>query len=94
MSRSLLALAVALASCGPKATAPPSEQPKQPPVTPQPPAGGPKGVEPPQPTLRLPRNFVPTGYSARLDIDPAKTAFDGSIEIAGVVDQQIGRAHV
>ena len=86
MSRSLIALAVALVSCGPKG-APPVEPPKQPPVAPQAPAGGPRGVEPPQPTLRLPRNFLPTGYVARLDIDPARTTFDGSIEIAGVVDQ-------
>ncbi|CAN5898873.1 M1 family metallopeptidase [soil metagenome] len=46
----------------------------------------PKGLEPP-PTLRLPRNFLPTGYAARLDIDPSKTTFDGSIAISGVIDQ-------
>jgi cytosol alanyl aminopeptidase len=41
------------------------------------------GLEPPQPTLRLPRNFLPTGYAARLAIDPASTGFEGSIQIAG-----------
>ncbi|MBL9013084.1 MAG: M1 family metallopeptidase [Myxococcales bacterium] len=87
MSRPLLAVVVALASCGPRAPAPPVEQPTRPPVGLPAPGGGPQGVEPAQPTLRLPRNFVPTGYTARLDIDPARTAFDGSIEIAGVVDQ-------
>ncbi len=47
----------------------------------------PRGGESPQPTLRLPKNFVPTGYVARLDIDPAKTTFDGSIAISGVIGQ-------
>jgi alanyl aminopeptidase len=43
----------------------------------------PDGLVPPQPTLRLPRNFLPTGYAVRLDIDPAKAGFEGSIQIAG-----------
>jgi alanyl aminopeptidase len=43
----------------------------------------PDGLVPPQPTLRLPRNFLPTGYAARLDIDPANPGFEGSIQIAG-----------
>ncbi len=46
------------------------------------------GLAPPQPTLRLPRNFVPTSYTARLEIDPAKDGFAGSIAIAGVIDQR------
>ncbi len=37
------------------------------------------------PGLRLPKDFVPTGYAARLDIDPAKSGFDGSIAITGMV---------
>ena len=40
---------------------------------------------PPQPTLRLPTNFVPTGYQARLAIDPAAPTFDGEIAIAGTI---------
>jgi alanyl aminopeptidase len=40
------------------------------------------------PTLRLPRNFVPTGYAARLAIDPARPAFNGSIAITGDVVQR------
>ena len=32
---------------------------------PAPPAA-PDGLVPPEPTLRLPRNFLPTGYAARL----------------------------
>ena len=45
-------------------------------------------LDPPQPTLRLPRNFVPTGYRARLAIDPARDGFTGSIEIAGRVGER------
>jgi len=43
------------------------------------------GLEPAAPTLRLPRNFLPTGYAARLAIDPARAGFDGSIAITGDV---------
>jgi alanyl aminopeptidase len=46
------------------------------------------GLAPPQPTLRLPRNFVPTSYAARLEIDPSKDRFAGSIAISGVIDQR------
>ncbi len=42
-------------------------------------------LEPPQPTLRLPRNFAPTSYEARLAIDPKKPTFTGSIAITGTV---------
>ncbi len=42
-------------------------------------------LEPPQPTLRLPRNFVPTGYEATLGIDPTQLRFDGAIAIHGDV---------
>jgi cytosol alanyl aminopeptidase len=45
-------------------------------------------LEPAMPTLRLPRNFLPTGYTARLAIDPAQSGFDGSIAIAGNVAQR------
>jgi len=48
----------------------------------------PDAVAPPQPTLRLPRNFLPTGYTARLAIDPRKPTFDASIAIAGNVSER------
>jgi alanyl aminopeptidase len=35
------------------------------------------------PTLRLPRNFLPTSYAAKLAIDPAKTGFTATLTIAG-----------
>jgi cytosol alanyl aminopeptidase len=37
------------------------------------------------PKLRLPKTFVPTGYTATLTIDPARDTFDGVIAIAGQV---------
>jgi alanyl aminopeptidase len=46
------------------------------------------GLEPPAPTLRLPRNFVPTKYAATLGIDPAKTGFTGAIAITGNVAER------
>ena len=88
MSRSLLALVVAVVASGcPQKPGPTPQAPMKPQPPSDPVVTGPKGVEPPQPTLRLPRNFVPTSYAARLDIDPAKTKFDGSIAITGVIDQ-------
>jgi alanyl aminopeptidase len=68
-----------------------------PPVAPAPPAPAPaavaraatdRGFEPPAPTLRLPRNFLPTGYTATLSIDPAASGFDGMIAITGDVAQR------
>ncbi|HEY6176097.1 MAG TPA: M1 family metallopeptidase [Kofleriaceae bacterium] len=47
-----------------------------------------RGLEPPAPTLRLPRNFAPTGYTVTLAVDPAKAGFDGSIAITGEVAQR------
>ncbi|MDQ3366163.1 MAG: ERAP1-like C-terminal domain-containing protein [Myxococcota bacterium] len=46
------------------------------------------GVVPPQPTVRLPRNFLPTQYTAKLAIDPRQDTFAGSIEIAGTVTER------
>lgn len=43
---------------------------------------------PAQPTLRLPRNFVPTSYAVRLAIDPDKPTFDGSVGITGEVTER------
>src|SRR5215467_4226353 len=45
-------------------------------------------LDPPQPTLRLPRNFLPTSYRARLAIDPASDGFSGSIEIDGEIRER------
>ncbi|MEO7095952.1 MAG: M1 family metallopeptidase [Polyangiales bacterium] len=85
MSRSVLALfVVGLAGCPPKQVGPPPEVAK-----PRPDAvNGIDGVDVAMPKLRLPRNFVPTSYAARLDVDPAKNGFDGSIAITGLVDQR------
>jgi alanyl aminopeptidase len=69
-------------SCGPQKPAVTAPAPV---VGAEPPAGAleQNGLVPPQPTLRLPRNFLPTGYAARLEIDPEKPGFEGSIQIAG-----------
>jgi alanyl aminopeptidase len=47
------------------------------------PPAAPDGLVPAEPTLRLPRTFLPTGYAARLSIDPAGNGFDGSIKVTG-----------
>src|SRR5215475_14130251 len=47
-----------------------------------------RGLEPPAPTLRLPRNFLPTGYTATLAIDPAASGFAGTIAITGELAQR------
>src|SRR5689334_17389132 len=47
-----------------------------------------EGLSPPQPTLRLPRNFLPTGYAVRLAVDPAASGFEGSIQIAGNLSEK------
>jgi alanyl aminopeptidase len=49
---------------------------------------GDRGLEPPEPALRLPRNFAPTHYAARLAIDPASSGFDGSIAITGALAER------
>ena len=89
MKRWLLGVSL-LISCGPPkpAVTVPAPVVKPDPVAPASataptPAPPPAVAEAPAPTLRLPRTFLPTGYTARLDIDPAKTAFDGAIQIAG-----------
>src|SRR4051812_31117555 len=91
MKRSLFGLVVLLvfAACGsstPAVTVPAPVARPEAAAAPKPPAV-PEGLAPPQPTLRLPRNFLPTGYAARLDIDPAKSGFEGSIQIAGNVSE-------
>ena len=59
-----------------------------PPVPDAPPVVTERGLEPSEPTLRLPRNFTPTEYLAKLSIDPAKSGFDGAITIAGTVSER------
>jgi alanyl aminopeptidase len=87
MKRLLLGLVVFVA-CGPKSPAVtvPAPVVKSDSAAPRE-APAPEGLAPPQPTLRLPRNFLPTGYAARLDIDPAKPGFEGSIQITGNVSE-------
>ncbi|MBA3539640.1 MAG: M1 family metallopeptidase [Deltaproteobacteria bacterium] len=57
-------------------------------VDPTPPPPTSRGLEPAQPTLRLPRNFVPTAYEAHLDIDPARAGFTGTIAITGTISER------
>jgi cytosol alanyl aminopeptidase len=78
-------------SCGPQkpAVTVPAPVVKAEPATPAAaPSAVPEGLAPPQPTLRLPRNFLPTGYAVRLDLDPAKSGFEGSIQIAGNLSEK------
>jgi cytosol alanyl aminopeptidase len=78
-------------SCGPSkpaVTVPAPVVKATPEVSASAPAPAPDGLEPPQPTLRLPRNFLPTGYAVRLDVDPAKTGFEGAIQIAGNLSEK------
>jgi len=89
MVRPLLGLfVVASISCGPPR---PSVTFSAPVVVATPevaPPTKPDALSPPQPTLRLPRNFLPTGYTARLTIDPHQAGFDGSVAIAGTVSER------
>src|ERR1043166_4341434 len=91
--RLIPALISLIAACGstpkprPDLTAPqPASQPSADPAT-----STAAELDPPQPTLRLPRNFVPTGYRARLAIDPASDGFTGSIEIDGDIRERSKR---
>ncbi|HET7504099.1 MAG TPA: M1 family aminopeptidase [Kofleriaceae bacterium] len=89
MKRWMLGLAV-LISCGPPkpaVTVPAPAAGAEAPAAPASPVEE-AGLVPPRPTLRLPRNFLPTGYAARLAIDPARSGFDGSIQIAGNVAER------
>jgi alanyl aminopeptidase len=83
--RLVVAVAFVLAGC-------PQKQVVAPPPILVPPVVAPEvvsaaGVAPTEPKLRLPRNFLPTGYTARLAIDPARNDFSASIAIAGIIDQ-------
>ncbi|MBX3156717.1 MAG: M1 family metallopeptidase [Deltaproteobacteria bacterium] len=80
--RTAVLAALVVASCGqPASTTTP--RPPAPPVRPDPVAAQP--LSPPRPTLRLPRNFLPTSYQVRLAIDPEKSDFTGAITIAGTM---------
>ncbi|HSD90878.1 MAG TPA: M1 family aminopeptidase [Kofleriaceae bacterium] len=82
-----LALCVACSAPAPvraPVLAPPVVQPPPP----APPSAADGGLAPPQPTLRLPRNFVPQGYSAALAVDPAQPSFTGAISITGAVSER------
>ncbi|HEY3803333.1 MAG TPA: M1 family metallopeptidase [Kofleriaceae bacterium] len=83
----LAAISVLLAAC--PAPNPPPRAPAAP-VAQATSDAGPAPAAPPVPAdevpkLRLPRAFVPTGYAAKLAIDPDKPTFEGSIAIDGTV---------
>lgn len=84
----LLALVSATAACGssrPDVTVPaPTVPAGDSPVAATPPPAAP-GLVPPQPTLRLPKNFIPASYDARLAIDPGVTTFTGHVAISGAI---------
>ena len=84
MKRWFVGLAV-LVSCGPPkpATTVPAPVVQTEPVASAPPPSAPSVPSAPAPTLRLPRTFLPTGYAARLELDPAAAGFEGAIQIAG-----------
>ncbi|MBA3500263.1 MAG: ERAP1-like C-terminal domain-containing protein [Myxococcota bacterium] len=67
---------------------PPSTAPEPTLTTAAPPVDRPGGLVPPQPTLRLPRNFLPTAYDLKLDIDPSKAKFQGVAAITGKVSEK------
>ena len=87
MTRRLLLLvgAIAVAACPAPRPAPPPvvlklERPPVPTV--------PDALEPPQPTLRLPKHFVPAEYRVHLALDPSKPGFAGRVEIAGKLNDR------
>ncbi|HEY1548426.1 MAG TPA: hypothetical protein VGG28_11425, partial [Kofleriaceae bacterium] len=80
----VLLLACFAAACGPTETRPIVAAPAAPPAT----TIGEPSFDPPMPTLRLPRNFTPTKYTARLEIDPSKPDFAGEISIDGTLDRR------
>ena len=77
--------AVMLVACGPRpAPTPPTHKPGG-----AVPHAHPRtaGSAADQPTLRLPRTFLPTRYAAHLVIDPAAPDFTGTIAITGTLAQ-------
>jgi len=78
----ILLVAAVVVACGPRPA------PTTPPPPPKaPPAVAPVALSPAKPTLRLPKNFAPTGNVLRMVIDPAKPTFTGAIEITGDIAQ-------
>jgi alanyl aminopeptidase len=75
-----LIVACLVAACGGAAKTGPELAAKR---SPPPAPSGAPALDPPEPGLRLPRNFVPAAVRARLAIDPASDRFTGSIEIDG-----------
>jgi cytosol alanyl aminopeptidase len=82
--RALLVAICFAAACGPTETRPIAATPTPPPAT----QIGEPSFDPPRPTLRLPRNFTPTKYVARLELDPSKPDFAGEIAIDGTLDRR------
>ncbi|MCX5747013.1 MAG: M1 family metallopeptidase [Proteobacteria bacterium] len=87
MRATAIVLGVLLTACPGRVPAPttssrPAPTPDAGVASPTSPAG------PAAPTLRLPRTFLPTRYTARLAIDPAKTGFTGAIAIVGTLDER------
>ena len=90
-----LALAALGLACPAPNRTPPPVAPRPAPAPAPPPAppadaaveAAPAALAPPEPTLRLPRNFVPTGYDAELAIEPGRPGFSGTITISGNVAQ-------
>jgi cytosol alanyl aminopeptidase len=81
------ALALLVSACPAPAPTTPKPPPLPPPVVKAPPLPvADHVVEPPPPTVRLPKNFVAASYKARLAIDPNKPTFDGAIAITGKLD--------
>jgi alanyl aminopeptidase len=62
--------------------------PPGPPDRAVPPPAEAAAFDPPAPALRLPRHFMPTRYTARLAVDPAKPTFEGAISIDGTLDRR------
>ncbi|MEP6863321.1 MAG: M1 family metallopeptidase [Deltaproteobacteria bacterium] len=87
MKRAWLVMVAISCGCG-SSQAPVQPAPTRPPAdNPAPPAEA-AAFDPPAPTLRLPRHFTPTRYTARLAVDPALPTFDGAIEIEGNLDRR------
>jgi alanyl aminopeptidase len=87
MSRRHVALAICcLAACSTPRAVPPPSVPA--PVAQTPPSPPPAPAEK-GPSLRLPRDFLPTSYAARLEMDPAKVDFRGSISITGTAKKTL-----
>src|SRR5437868_5304692 len=88
------ALVCLIAACGSTPKPVPEVSAPQPPASPPstaPASDTAAALDPPRPTLRLPRNFLPTGYRARLAVDPASDGFTGSIEIDGDIRERSKR---